>query len=150
MNIAESTSLFRAFRSSYSLSGRIFVTVTFQLSSNIKEEIKITRWNGKNATFTKDQRYDHDEAMYFDVLVDILTPSHRMSVKITKMDENERFELLELVVTSCRKRPSSQWTRRGRRTDLFASSCCELHKLQNTSGAVVRYLYGASFHAIPL
>lgn len=150
MNIAKSTSLARAFRSNYSLSSRIFITVTFELSNNIKEEIKLTRWNGKNATFIKDQRYDHDEAIYFNVLVDILTPSYRMSVKITKMDENERFELFELVVTSCRNRPSSQWTRRGRRTDLFASSCCELHKLQNTSGAVVRYLYDASFHAIPL
>lgn len=73
-----------------------------------------------------------------------------MSAKITKMDENERFELFELVVTYCRNRPSSQWTRRGRRTELFASTCCELHKLQNTSGAVVRYQYDASFHAILL
>lgn len=104
----------------------------------------------KNAMFIKDQRYDHYEAIYFNVLLDILTPLYRMSVKITTMDENERFELFELIVTCCRNRRSSQWTRRGRRTDLFASSCCELHKLQNTSGAVVRYLYDASFHAIPL
>lgn len=108
MNIAKSTSLARAFRSNYSLSSRIFVrtmTLTFELSSNIEEEIKITRWNGKNARkgpkdkFIKDQRYDHYEAIYFNVLLDILTPLYRMSVKITRMDENERFELFELVAT---------------------------------------------------
>lgn len=62
MNIAKSSSL-----------ARIFITVAFELSSNIEEEIKITRWNGKNAMFIKDQRYDHDEAMYFNILLDILT-----------------------------------------------------------------------------
>lgn len=28
----------------------------------------------KNAMFIKDQRYDHYEAIYFNVLLDILTP----------------------------------------------------------------------------